>query len=325
MANERDASPWLVVDHELLSRLGPASPRAEWERTLRRTGLWELDALGGAEGKDLATVRSLVGAWPEAAPVSAPGALGGAWTVAPLVILFGGLYFALTGTSASSVLLGMFVAAVFAVLAAALWSAAAATPGKVPGAAAHADDATRALRRFLSHTFVEVAGGKIVENTPHRVYLELRLEDIDRALRAADGKLAEMAVLRKRIRDTNSRMGRAPDDVETNRLTAAIGEQESARERVRAVRALLAVRLHELDAQLERLRAIAERRALSERVSQLTDGAGAHAPEERVAADIEVDVAEIEGRVRELALEVGEADARLGALLEVVGASQKRG
>ncbi len=325
MATERDASPWVVVDHELLSRLGPASPRAEWVRTLKRTGLWDLDALEGAEGKDLAQLRASVREWPEAAAPTGPGHLGAYWGWAPVVLFLAAFLFAAEVASASTLLVGLLVLLVGVVLTGALWSAAAATPGPGPAAAAYADHATRALRRFLAHTFVEVAGGKIVENTPHRAYLELRLAEIDRALRAADGKLAEMSTIRRRIHDANTRMGRAAEDVETERLGRAIADQEQARERVRSVQALLAARLHELEAQLERLRAIAERRALSERVSQLTDAGGPANPVERVAAEIEVDVAEIEGRVRELALEAGDADARLGALLEVVGAARSRG
>ncbi|MFN7143256.1 MAG: hypothetical protein ACK4YP_05725 [Myxococcota bacterium] len=61
-----------------------------------------------------------------------------------------------------------------------------------------------------------------------------------------------------------------------------------------------------------------ERRALSERVSRLTDTDARRDPVEQVAAEVEVDVAEIEGRVRALALETGDADARLRAVLEVV-------
>lgn len=328
MPTDRDVSPWVVVDHELLSRLGPASSRADWEKTLRRTGLWELDELDGAEGRDLAAVRTAVATWPVEAEWRRPArrSLNQWWGTIPSLLFIGILGAAfMGGSSAETLLLGLAGGMVTMLTAAAVWLnwPSAAGPA-LPQLTPHPDDANRALRRFLARTFVEVAGGKIVENTPHRAYLELRLEKIDGALRAADAKHAEMAALRGRIRATNTRMGHAADDVETARLGRAIVEQEAARERVRSVRAMLAGRLSELDAQLARLRAIAERRALSARVSQLTDGGVAQDPVERVAAEVEVDVAEIEGRVRELALEVGDADARLAALLEVVGATRER-
>jgi hypothetical protein len=236
------------------------------------------------------------------------GVLAGMLTGSPLVALVG------IGATAWVVLVGLPRVSVGEWLRG---------PVSEPVVTRSAERATRALRRLLSRTFVQAAGEHVVENTPHRAYLQIRLEEIDVALRAADGRLAELAQVRERIRDANVRVGRAPDDVETARLDAAMTQQTGLRERVSAVRDLLAERLTDLDTHLERLRALAERRALSEQVSRLTEEGGARDPLGMVAAAVEIDVAEIEGRIDGLALEAGHADLRLRSLLEVVGATRR--
>lgn len=315
--SQRDEHVWVVVDHELLSRLGEHSSRAEWERTLRRTGLWDLEGLEGAEGKDLAEVRAALtaGMLAEASPPTHLVTLTAEHlrAAASIVGVLAGVAFVVGAPGymlvATFVAIGLAVASRVVPEHAPLADAPVAWP---------AERATRALRRFLSHSFVAAAGDRIVENTPHRAYLELRLEEVDRALRVVEGRIEELREVRTRVAQANVRIGRPAEDVETARLTAAIKEKEATRERVAGVRALLSERLVDLERQLERLRLVVERRALSERVSRLTDTDARRDPVEQVAAEVEVDVAEIEGRVRALALETGDADARLRAVLEVV-------
>ncbi len=320
MPSSADPHAWIVVDHELLSRLGPAAPAAEWVRALKRTGLWELDGLDGAAGKELAEVRAAVAAGLVAVPPDDTPLLPARWTPQHLNAAIGSVALIALGVALVAGSPGWLAMALAVGLAIALQAllVPATRPRVLAPASWPVERATLALRRFLSRTFVTAAGDRIVENTPHRAYLELRLEELDRALRVADGRLAEIREVRARIVDANVRMGRAAEDVETSRLTAAIAEQEAARARVEGVRALLATRLADLEVQLDRLRVVVERQALSERVSRLVDAGARQDPVERVAADVEVDVAEIEGRVRSLALEAGDADARLRAVLEVV-------
>jgi len=304
----------IVVDHALLSRLGPESPRAEWARTLKRAGVSDLDGLDGEPGERLAAVHAAMRSWPGGAGPSRAFALG--WpTVAAL------------GASLALTVLGLFVfqgGGGFFVLFATfptirMWQTARDTKRAGRPDPVHGARAATALRRFLACSFVAPAGDLLVENTPHRAYLELRLDEVARAARGTEGRLAELRALRARIADTNTRMGRTAEDVETRRLTTAIEEQEATRARVEGVRRLLAERLARFDAELERLRVVVERQVLSERVSRFTGPDTREAPAARVAAEVEVEVAEIEARVRELALETGNADARLRAVLEVVG------
>ncbi|MFN7143257.1 MAG: hypothetical protein ACK4YP_05730 [Myxococcota bacterium] len=236
-----DEHAWVVVDHELLSRLGPHTPRAEWERTLKRTGLWDLEGLEGTEGRDLAEVRAALGE-PDPAPAAAPAER---WTrAAP----------ALRATAQCLAVLALILwvatgptAALLLAVAAACWVAAWMAPPAPETAETPAGErATRALRRFLSHSFVAAAGDRIVENTPHRAYLELRLDEVDRALRVVEGQIEELREVRMRVAQANVRIGRPAEDVETARLTAAIKEKEATRERVAGVRALLAERLLDL-------------------------------------------------------------------------------
>ncbi|HNC95051.1 MAG TPA: hypothetical protein PKW90_02940 [Myxococcota bacterium] len=49
--------PRLVLDQELLARLGPQSSRAEWERTLKRTGLATVEPGQTRAGKLLSAIQ----------------------------------------------------------------------------------------------------------------------------------------------------------------------------------------------------------------------------------------------------------------------------
>ena len=199
------------------------------------------------------------------------------------------------------------------------WGWAARAPEAAPASTAHA---ARLLRQLLARTFVHVAGEVVVENLPHRDYLALRVAEVERARIASERRSAELEATLAGIRVANTRIGRAPDDAQTAALTAAVQAEALSRAHIAEVCAHLHTRLATFDTELDRLRALAERRALSERASRLTDGAGADVSL-REAAALELDVVSVEREVAALKLDVRDQDARLRAVLEVVGADRR--
>ncbi|HNH49016.1 MAG TPA: hypothetical protein PKY30_18370, partial [Myxococcota bacterium] len=85
--------PRLVLDQELLARLGPQSSRAEWERTLKRTGLATVEPGQTRAGKLLSAIQRGVQAWPTGAPPEAPIAA----ELAPWLLGIGGVTVLLGG------------------------------------------------------------------------------------------------------------------------------------------------------------------------------------------------------------------------------------
>lgn len=312
----------VVLDHELLWRLEADTPPAEWERTLRRTGLWSLAAAStgseraeSAHGEAAKLVTELVRtveAWSNRPAPQPPSPLLPAATGLAFVLGFVAVV-ALVPAPANAVLTG-----VLAVAAGGVYLAGRSPEPTLPPEARRA---MRLLRQLLGRTFVEIHGETVVENLPHRDYLQLRIGEIEAASANCDARVAEMTRTLDGIRLSNTRLGRPADDPETENLARSIEAQRLLRGRVETVRIDLVSRLQRFDAELERLRALAERRALSERAARLTEGA---AIEEslRVASDIEVDVATIEAEVAGLIEVARHDDARLRSVLEVIGATR---
>lgn len=301
----------LRVDGELLARLGPDSSRAEWERLLRRTGLWDLDPPDGPVGAMLRELQAAVRSWPpEVVEVR-----GGdpRWPLA-----YGGVALAgLAWTSAAGDLRGVVAALV--TIGGMVWWRTRSRP-RVPPEATVPDAArvaTDRLRRLLARSFVTAAGEVVVENTPHVDYLEVRGEQLAEAERALDGRMEELRTTLGLVREANTRLGQPAEDAETARLVAALDREEATRRRLVKVRSALEARLAEVREQLGALRGYAERQALSERVQRMAEGG---APIARRVAEVDVDVAAIEAEIAALALESRDADARVRAVLEVVGA-----
>lgn len=322
MSKDSTAPPRINLDHELLWRLSPENTPEEWEKTLRRSGLWNLTPSGSEQGKLVRELVRTVEVWPRGQLATVPnyaptttqqwGALGLAGVV-------------LGGVLVSSFVVG--VAAITALIVAyATWvlflDRSGAQSVAASASAPEGKRATRVLRQLLGRTFVDVAGETIVENLPHRDYLELRMAEVERALIASEGRAAELSATLAGIRGANARLGRPGDDPETANLVDAIAVEHLMRAKIEGVRAHLRERRAAFDTELDRLRVLAERRALSERVARLTE-AGVGEEAVRAAADIEVDVAGIEVEVAALQLGAIDQDARLRAVLEVVGAQRR--
>ena len=312
----------LVLDHELLWRLDESVAPAEWERVMRRTGLWRLAPLAPAEGRlpgepgDTSRLVSelvrTVQAWSlRPAPVVPSAAAH--WAASGAFLTGGAAVVLLVPVPANVVLLGVLVVA-----AAGVYAASRVPEEERPPESRRA---VRLLRQLLGRTFIEMHGETIVENLPHRDYLQLRIREIDAARASCERRAAEMTRTLDGIRLSNARLGRDPDDAETENLVRSIEAQRLLGNRIEAVHVDLVSRLDRFDGELDRLRAIAERRALSERAARLTDGASVE-ESLRVASDIEVDVATIEAEVAGLIEVARSDDARLRSVLEVIGASR---
>ena len=322
MSKESTTPARINLDHELLWRLSAESTPEDWEKTLRRSGLWNLSPSGSDQGKLVRELVRTVEAWPRARVAALPTFVPTTarhWAVAMCLGLL------LVGLMLNSFLLGIVViVAIISVVAARILFLEGSGKRSVASSAAAPEGkrATRVLRQLLSRTFVDVAGETIVENLPHRDYLELRVAEVDHALVASEGRIADLQATLNGIRGANTRLGRGIEDPETANLTDAIAVEQLMRARIEGVRRNLRERRVSFDAELDRLRVLAERRALSERVSRLTE-AGAGDEAVRAAADIEVDVAGIETQVAALQLGAIDQDARLRAVLEVVGAQRR--
>lgn len=310
MVPEADAPPpiarRLLLDHELLARLGPETEAEEWEATLRRTGLWELPPTAGEWGRLAQGVRANV------QRAQRPGRLvlsGPARQAAVLLAAAGAVVVA----AELGPMVGMMALTVPVALG--VWwfgGGARAEPGSPPLARA-----TALLRQLLQRTIVDTAGEMVVENLPHREYLVLRIQDLAAARQEGETRLADLTGTAQRIRASNRRIGREEEDMEVRQLEAAHAEGAAALRRLTAFGVDLDARLAALDEQLERMRAHAERRALSYRAARLTDeGEADHTL--RALAEVEVDVIEIESHLQPLRVEHRESDARLRSLLELL-------
>lgn len=177
-----------------------------------------------------------------------------------------------------------------------------------------------AVQSFLEQTWVAAIGDRVLESTPHAVYLHHRLMDLDAARGAGEARARELRGLIARIRATNQSLGQEQDDAETRRVQRQIDEIQSRLSLIDRLRADCSARSEAHLARLERQRVIAARRALSSRVSSMVDGDSDDASAQEIAT-IEVDIADLAARMRGLEVEAGSADADLRSVLEVAGAA----
>ena len=303
--------PRLVLDQELLARLGPQSSRAEWERTLKRTGLATVEPGQTRAGKLLSAIQRGVQAWPTGAPPEAPISA----ELAPWLLGIGGVTVLLGGAlwegwaAASLVLPGLAVAAAGAWLY--LRPPAGASPATSQDQR-HAQLLVEQLRSFLSLSFVEAMGSTIVEQTPHMAWLQVRQEQLRQALSRIAAHREDLEATGARIRALNLQLGREAEDEETRQLRQLSEAQGALAQRVEAALEQLQTLRGSLEERLERRRAWVERQALSVKTGQLAELEGGEA-----LAEAELDVLEMETTLKDLALEEVQEDLRIRALLEV--------
>ena len=172
------------------------------------------------------------------------------------------------------------------------------------------------VRAFLSHTWVYAVGDRVVESTPHGDYFEHRLMDLDAAASARVNQVEELAGLIRGVRRANAGLGLEEEDDETRRLNNQIDGIRAQLAQIARMREQVAERRDGYLARVARLRAIATRRALSMRVSNLVTDSEDDSIEQDVA-EVEVEVADLTERLRALDVDVSDADSELRAVLEV--------
>ncbi|MCB9758709.1 MAG: hypothetical protein H6739_02620 [Alphaproteobacteria bacterium] len=199
----------------------------------------------------------------------------------------------------------------------------------VPSPARAADRESLALARRLheqvlklaGRSFVEVVDGTVFVNAPHRAFLTARIRDVERAVVRLIQRDGELVHLRAGLVDTNERLGRPAEDEEVAAVDAERDRIARQIEDLDALRGQLIGQLERFEEALEKLRLMATRRALSERVSGMLERSAAEEAR-RAASAIEIDVAELEARFEDMALELSDADAALRAVLEIETASR---
>lgn len=328
-ADPRDAVPRVVVASDYLAALlpDPADGAAtltaqEWEQALLYAGLLPMVRDGGAQAAPALAGR--LGALQQGlSDLRAAEARGGDRAAlvpgAPLVhdALLAGLgAVALVGLVASApwVAGGALVALLGAL-------GARQIGAKLPGLSAHKSAAletarrrmTRAMSAFLRHTWVEPVGDGLLESAPSASELRQRMAALDQTLRRARARLAELDRIAAEIRAANVALGQPAADAETVRVQTqreALGAQIAAAE---GLRGRFVEQLEACEAALERLRAVARRKLLSHRLSMAME----RDPAGEQLAEAEVDVADLDQRAAALGREVGDAELRLAATLEV--------
>lgn len=187
------------------------------------------------------------------------------------------------------------------------------------GPSAHEDEASvelaQAVNKLMAHSFIAVHQGVVFSYSADLHFLETRIRDGERTRRAMRKKTAEMLRLEQELRRSNAGLALDEDDAD---LQALQGEQLTLNADYAALSELVKELREQKDALESRTQArlaLARRQALSEQVDVLVDRDSDRAA--RQASELEVDMLEIEGRLKALDVAVSDDDARLRATMEV--------
>lgn len=172
-----------------------------------------------------------------------------------------------------------------------------------------------AVDKLLAHSFIEVHQGVVFSYSADLHFLETRIRDGERSRRAMREKTVDMLRLEDALRRSGGAAGLDPDDPDLSALRAEQaklnGDYAALTELVKELREQKEALEGRIQARLD----LAQRQALSEEVDALVDRDADRAA--RQAAELEVDMLEIEGRLKALDVAVSDDDARLRATMEV--------
>lgn len=187
------------------------------------------------------------------------------------------------------------------------------------GPSAHETDAAeglaQAVDKLMAHSFIASHQGVVFSHSADLHFLETRIRDGERSRRAMREKTAEMLRLEKELRRSNAKLELDESDPDLEALQA---EQSKLNLDYSALSDLvkeLREQKEALESRTQARLALAQRQALSEQVDALVDRDAELAA--RQAAELEVDMLEIEGRLKALDVQVSDDDARLRATMEV--------
>lgn len=316
----------VVLDHELLVTCAASDDLETWRRKLGRAGLLHVPPTDGppppGEGSAVSSLRRVRRLFTEledserGLPATRAGGEPGlsqamrhpAVPVAAVALLIVG--WATMGA------FGLIVA-VMAMLGGLMWMVRPTDAPHEPQTVAPLSRTLhREVRELLANTFVEVQDGVVFENSPHRTFLLQRVADVERARAGLERRVQELIALRAGLVQTNTQLGRQPEDEEVQAIDKEHQRIVEQLERLNELQSQLQERLGGFDEAFEHMRLLARRRALSAQVGSMLDEPPS-ARAQRAAAAIEVDVLGLEARFDALQLELSDADAKLRAVLEI--------
>lgn len=179
----------------------------------------------------------------------------------------------------------------------------------VTGHAAANRAVSLAVQRFLQHTFVEAVGDTLVESVPAAATLRAQLGRLDETRAEAEARRQHLVALEAELERAD---GPAEGDGERARVSAMTGALTAQIGQVDTLRREFEQRLISVERELERMRRLAWRRVLSQRVAAAAASPGTATP----LAQAEVEAAELDVLVSSLGDAVADAELRLRAALE---------
>ncbi|MCB9743002.1 MAG: hypothetical protein H6741_02665 [Alphaproteobacteria bacterium] len=178
-----------------------------------------------------------------------------------------------------------------------------------------------ATRSVVRRNFVEAIDGMVFECAPHRTFLHARAADVVRTVHKLEARSEELLHLRNGLVDANERLGRPAEDEEVQAVDAERARIATQVGELKRLGVSLKQQIDRYDEAQTQLRLIATRRALSEKVGEVLERAPSDEAR-RAAAEIEVDILELEGTFEALELELSDADADLRAVLETAAVTR---
>ena len=302
MARPRAAGP-IFVDHERLAEVDPGSPA--WLASLAELGLDRVDPADPQVPPALADLLRLTARasrpWlgPAIAAIGLGIVLAGAWAtgqplptspkfwLTTLIVLFGLSFWANDGLMAI-----------------------AAAAGLLRRRDAARRDAS--LAALQARPFVLFLDDKIVENLPSASWLSARIRSLATARAAAEARRASVSEAIGRMAALRADLGESGRDPHLAQLVEVRDRESALLERIDALNRDLSRRKATLDAKRATLGKRAELFALQRKTADLVGGVDP--TPERIAAEIEVDVADLKTELAALQAQIAADSARSSAL-----------
>ena len=188
--------------------------------------------------------------------------------------------------------------------------------GPAPSETLARDEMATAVRALIDSTWVSRAGDAIFENVPQAENLRIVVSRLDHTVDRARVRVDEIARLEGELATVNRALGRDTSDPELQLLRQRRERLNQEIQKVEALRGDFQARLLAAESALERLRLLARRRAVHQRIQQLTSDVDALS---HTRAQGEVDLSGFDREVEALAREVADVEEVLAASVEVAG------
>ncbi|MBO87437.1 MAG: hypothetical protein CL927_18980 [Deltaproteobacteria bacterium] len=173
-----------------------------------------------------------------------------------------------------------------------------------------------AVKAMIDSTWVSRVGDEIFENVPQAEHLRSVVARLDHTVDRARVRAEELRRLERELEAVNRSLGGAGDDSDVDALRMRRTQLDGEIEKVEQLRADFQQRLLATEGALERLRLLARRRAVHQRIQQLSPEADALT---KARARVEVDLSGFDADVEALAREVVDVEQVLAASVEVAG------